>query len=508
MNVAIWLARHARQRPTAPGLILGTRCVANFGEWAERSARMAGGLHAAGWVPGDRVVLLARNSVDYLEALLAIWWAGLVAVPVNAKLHAREAGYIVAQSGARGVFASPDWEAELGAVLADARDTRAIVFGQSAHQELRQHSQPIAQPVDRAVVDPAWLFYTSGTTGRPKGAVLTHGNLAAMALNYFAQVDGIAAGDAILHGAPLSHGSGLYALPHLLAGAAQGVPESGAFDESEIIHLLAQLNGVTMFAAPTIVKRLVASPDWSEASLAGLKTLVYGGGPMYAADALQAIDRLPGRLAQIYGQGESPMTITVLPKAVINERSHPRHLARLASVGVPFAGVEVMLRNETGRPLELGEIGEVCVCGPTVMAGYWQDAAATARALRDGWLWTGDMGSFDEEGFLTLKDRSKDLIISGGSNVYPREVEEVLLTHPGVAEVSVIGKRDDEWGEVVVACVVGRDGFADAAALDALCLAQIARFKRPKHYQFLSELPKNAYGKVLKTALRDRFGNF
>jgi long-chain acyl-CoA synthetase len=190
---------------------------------------------------------------------------------------------------------------------------------------------------------------------------------------------------------------------------------------------------------------------------------------------------------------------------MINDRSHPRHLARLSSVGVPFAGVQVRLVDEAGRPVPAGEIGEVCVKGDTVMAGYWQDAQASARALRDGWLWTGDLGVFDEEGFLTLKDRSKDLIISGGSNIYPREVEEVLLMHPDVAEVSVIGRPDPEWGEVVVACVVGRAGFCDAHALDAHCLAHIARFKRPKHYQFLSELPKNAYGKVLKTELRTRF---
>jgi long-chain acyl-CoA synthetase len=208
------------------------------------------------------------------------------------------------------------------------------------------------------------------------------------------------------------------------------------------------------------------------------------------------------RFAQIYGQGESPMTITALAKRFVNDRGHPRHLARIASVGLPQSGVEVAVRDEAGRELPAGEVGEICVRGAVVMAGYWQDAQASARALRDGWLWTGDLGSFDEEGFLALKDRSKDLIISGGSNIYPREVEEALLAHGGVAEASVVGRPDPEWGEAVVAFVVAREPAPTAAELDAHCLASIARFKRPKEYRFVEALPKNNYGKVLKTELR------
>jgi long-chain acyl-CoA synthetase len=240
--------------------------------------------------------------------------------------------------------------------------------------------------------------------------------------------------------------------------------------------------------------------------LEGLRTVVYGGGPMYVADLLRALDVLGPRLAQIYGQGESPMTITALAKRFVNDRAHPRHLARIGSVGLPQSGVEVTVRDEAGRDLPTGGVGEVCVRGAVVMAGYWQNPEATAKALRDGWLWTGDLGAFDEEGFLTLKDRSRDLIISGGSNIYPREVEEALLTHPGVAEVSVVGRPDAEWGESVVAFVVARGAAPLPAELDAHCLQSIARFKRPKEYRFVAELPKNNYGKVLKTELRARLG--
>jgi long-chain acyl-CoA synthetase len=252
-----------------------------------------------------------------------------------------------------------------------------------------------------------------------------------------------------------------------------------------------------MFAAPTMVKRLVECP--AECDPAGIRTIVYGGAPMYVEDAIKSLERFGPRLAQIYGQGESPMTITVLSKADVAGRDHPRWRERLASVGRPFRCIEVMVADGDDRPLPAGEAGEILCRGDTVMSGYWRNSEASAAALRSGYLHTGDVGAFDDDGYLTLKDRSKDLIISGGSNIYPREVEEVLLRHCKVREVSVIGRPDREWGEVVVAYVVGD---APAAELDALCLSAIARFKRPKDYVFVDALPKNNYGKVLKTKLR------
>ena len=226
---------------------------------------------------------------------------------------------------------------------------------------------------------------------------------------------------------------------------------------------------------------------------------------MYVEDCKRAMAVLGNKLVQIYGQGESPMTITALSKARHAETGHPRYEQRLASVGTPHTVVEVAIADADDSLLPAGELGEVLVRGETVMSGYWRDPQATAEALRGGWLHTGDVGAFDEDGFLTLKDRSKDLIISGGSNIYPREVEEVLLRHEGVAEVSVVGEPDRDWGEVAVAFVVANeDACVDEAALGALCLAHLARFKRPKRYAFVGPLPKNNYGKVLKAELRQR----
>jgi len=476
MNLVTWLARAAHSDPGRVAVYSGERPWATYGGLARRVACAAGGLRQRhGLSPGDRVAINMKNAPEYLEALYAAWWAGLVAVPVNAKLHAKEVAYIVEQSGARTVIESPDDVTKLEAAA------------------------PV-ECAERAAGDLAWLFYTSGTTGRPKGAMLSHANLAQMTYAYFTDVDSVEREGRLLHAAPLSHGSGLYTFTHLAKAAAQVVPESGTFDAAEVLRLLRCHDKVSFFAAPTIVRRLV---DEARGPFeCNLQTIVYGGGPMYLADLQDAMGVFGPRLAQIYGQGETPMTITALSKARHAEREHPRYLERLASVGTPHSVVEVTVREPGGRELAPGEVGEICVRGGTVMSGYWMNPEASAAALRGGWLWTGDLGAFDEDGFLTLKDRSKDLIVSGGSNIYPREVEEVLLAHPAVAEASVVGRADREWGEVVVAFVVPRGSAPSAEELDRLCLEHIARFKRPKEYRFVERLPKNNYGKVVKTELR------
>jgi long-chain acyl-CoA synthetase len=335
--------------------------------------------------------------------------------------------------------------------------------------------------------------------------MLTHRNLMTMGLTYFVDVDPIEGRDAIVYGAPMSHGAGIYAIPHVMAGARHVVPASGGFDPAEMFELARTVGRLSMFAAPTIVKRLVDHAEATGADGSGFKTIVYGGAPMYLADIQRAVRIMGQRFVQIYGQGESPMVITSLPRAYLADTAHPRYLQRLASVGFAQTPVQVRVAAAEGEPLPTGEVGEVLVRGDTVMAGYWRDADATAAALRDGWLFTGDMGSLDEDGFLTLKDRSKDVLISGGSNIYPREVEEVLLLHPAVAEVAVVGAPDPEWGEIVVAFIVARPGHrVTTEELDALCLQHIGRFKRPKRYEIVAALPKNNYGKVLKRELREQ----
>jgi len=499
VNLAAWIERAGRAHGDRPALAKGAKVVRDYAGVAERVARIAGALrHDLGLAPGDRVAIAMKNCPDYVEVVFACWHAGLAAVPMNAKLHGEEFAWILADSGARVCFTTPDLTDTIAATAVASLE-RIVEAGSADHDRLLA-----AEPAAIEIVDPAalaWLFYTSGTTGRPKGAMLSHRNLCVMTANYFCDMDMIAPGDCILHAAPLSHGSGCYMLPHVAAAACNVIPESGGFDPVEIFELIGRWPGLTMFAAPTMARRLTVSP--LDADTTNLKTIAYGGAPMYVEDAIAALDRFGDKLVQLYGQGESPMTITALSRAMHADRAHPRWRERLGSVGLPQSVVQVRVADSDGNPLAAGDKGEVIVRGDTVMAGYWNNPEATASALRDGWLYTGDVGVFDEEGFLTLTDRSKDVIISGGANIYPREVEEVLLRVPGVSEVSVIGRREPDWGEVVVAYVVADEGIT-AGDLDDHCIASMARFKRPKHYRFVTELPKNNYGKVLKTALRER----
>ncbi|MGZ0245587.1 MAG: AMP-binding protein [Alphaproteobacteria bacterium] len=504
MNLASLLARAAQTTPDTPALALGYTVIATYAEHAEHSARLAGALTGIPELtPGDRVAIAMKNAPEYSEIMFGAWHAGLAAVPMNARLHPREFAYILENSGAKICFVSEDMAAGIADAAKDVPTLEHIVIAGSARYREMLSAEPVAI-ADVHADDLAWLFYTSGTTGRPKGAMLTHKNLRAMNDAYFANVDDIQSRDCVIHAAPYSHGSGLYMLPHVERGACQVVPASSGFDPDEIFDLLTVWKGSTFFFAPTMVTRLINAPGLAAADTSNLKTIVYGGAPMYAEDCLKALDLLGPKLVQIYGQGESPMTITALSRAVHMDRDHPHYHDRLASVGPAQKGVEVRIADEDDNDLPLGEIGEILVRGDVVMKGYWQNPEASAASLRGGWLHTGDMGALDGDGFLTLKDRSKDVIISGGSNVYPREVEEVLLRHNGVLECSVIGRPHPDWGEEIVAFVVPKAG-ADVreVELDALCLEHIARFKRPKAYRMIDALPKNNYGKVLKTDLRE-----
>ena len=497
MNQALWLTRSGLSHAAMPAAASGTRVVMTYGDLARRAARLAGALRDNFKLqPGDRVAIAAKNSPDYLALLYGIWHAGLAAVPANAKLHGAELGYILEHSGARVCFASKGIDTEIAAHAPKSLE-RLITIGSAEYEALFAADGIDVVPCEGD--DLAWLFYTSGTTGRPKGAMLTHRNLSIASHAYAAEVDPVSPGDTIIHAAPMSHGSGLYIMQHVARLGVQVIPESGGFEPDEIFSLFDAWPRASMFAAPTMIKRLVDSP--ADGNVENIRTLIWGGAPMYVEDCLRALDRFGPRLAQIYGQGEAPMTITTLTKQDIADRDHPRWRERLASCGKPYSSVEVVVADGNDQPVPTGETGEILVRGDVVMAGYWQNQDATAASLRGGFLHTGDVGAYDADGYLTLKDRSKDLIISGGSNIYPREVEEVLLTHDAVREVSVIGRPDADWGEAVVAYVVGE---VSPLELDALCLEHIARFKRPKDYVFVDALPKNNYGKILKTELRDR----
>jgi acyl-CoA synthetase (AMP-forming)/AMP-acid ligase II len=501
MNIAEIVAGVARAMPARPAVTAGGRNL-SYGAFWDRARRIAGGLRTRHRLqPGDRVLLCMENCGGFLDALFACWAAGLCAVPANARLHPREVHYIALHSGARLLLTSPGLHADLAGLAGEVPGLEAVLCVEDDAWTSLHRADPA--PVHPAAPDDdAWLFYTSGTTGRPKGATLSHRNLLFMAHCYYADIDHLDETDTKLHAAPLSHASGLYALPHMFRGGHQVV--LAGFDPAEIVAALGHYENVTLFGAPTMVTRLVNSPEVAAADTRNLKTLYYGGGPMYVADLEKALGIFGPKLYQLFGQGESPMTITGLSKRMHGDSAHPRFRERLASCGVARTGVAFRVVDEEGRELSPGEIGEVITKSDCVMKGYWNNPEATAAALKGGWLHTGDLGSVDAEGFLTLRDRSKDMIISGGSNIYPREIEEVLLRDPSVLECSVVGRPHPEWGEELVAFVVPATPgtTVDTAALERLCLDSIARYKRPRHWRVVAALPKNNYGKVLKTELR------
>ena len=502
VNLSRILQVVARQLPDAPAITDDGRTL-SYAAFEDRVSRIAGALRKRhGLNPGDRVALWMENCVEFLPVMYGAWRAGLAAVPINNKLHPKELAWILGNAGAKLCVVSPNLGDKLAELPAGTPLPTIIATSSADYARLLEGDPVHDTPADPAAE--AWLFYTSGTTGRPKGAVLTHRNLLFMTHCYYADIDFLDHRDTMFHAAPLSHGSGLYALAFVARGA-HNVIVPGSFEPERIFAGLQRYRNVSMFAAPTMLTRLMHHSLAGSADTGNLKTIHYGGAPMYLADLKRALAVLGPKLYQIYGQGESPMTIAGLSKAMHADSAHPGHEARLGSAGVARTGCAIRVVGEDGVDMPTGEVGEIVTRSDCVMQGYWMNPEATMKALRDGWLWTGDLGAVDAQGFLTLKDRSKDMIISGGSNIYPRELEEVLLTDARVLECAVVSRPHADWGEEVVAYVVKRPG-ADLTApdLDQLCLDNVARYKRPKGYRFVDVLPKNNYGKVLKTELREK----
>jgi fatty-acyl-CoA synthase len=491
VNLFALLEQTAQRSPDRGALYHGMRRCCSWSELRDRALHLAGSIRQQ-TPAGARIAIISENRPEVVELLFGTWAAERVAVPINYKLHPREMVQILEDAGVSQVFASPSIAAQLGAGCGFPVESI-----EAEGYSKRLTAAPAAVPcTDPSVL--AWLFYTSGTTGRSKGAMLSHRNLMAMTIAHLADIDSPDEACSLVHAAPMSHGSGLYIPAYVLRGARQVVPSGGRFDPGEFLDLCEHHPGCSAFLAPTMVQRVVEkSLETGRACPNQLRTIIYGGGPMYLDSIKKALAAFGPIFAQIYGQGEAPMTITGLRRADHEATDD----AILGSVGYPRSGMEVAVLRADDTPACAGEIGEIVCRGDVVMAGYWHNPAATGATLRNGWLHTGDMGSFDARGYLTLHDRSKDVVISGGTNIYPREVEEALLEHPGVSEACVVGTPDAEWGEILVAFIVGA---AQPDELDAHLLQRIARFKRPKRYLIVDRLPKNSYGKVLKRELRQQ----
>ncbi len=509
MNIGSLLTKASRLHGNRLAIQYGEQRL-TYAKLDQRIGRLAQALQILGVRPGDRVAIVQRNGPALFETLLACFRAGAVAVPINVRLHPEEVAFICQDSGTRVLVATGEYAASALQARKQIPELQLVgvesIAGALDYETLLSAADSLNADADVDPNDLAWLFYTSGTTGTPKGAMLTHGNILAMTMNYYADVNPIAPEDVVLHAAPLTHGSGLYGLPAIAKGATNVILHTPSFDPEMVFKLVQDLRVTTIaFLAPTQIKMLLNGP-YRSYDLSSLRCIAYGGGPMYVEDMKQAMEAFGPVLVQIYGQGESPMTISYLRREEHVTHGDPVAEQRLASAGIPRTDVEVRIVDDDDREVAAGKIGEITARGSVVMAGYWNRPDATAETLRGGWLHTGDIGMMDAQGYLYLLDRKKDMIISGGNNIYPREIEEVLLEHPAVYEVAVIGVPDPLWGESVKAIIALRPGMAlNEEELNAFCRQHLASYKKPRTVEFVPQLPKNAYGKILKRELREQY---
>ena len=500
MNLSHLLTESARRLGDDTGFVWGDQTWS----WAEIEARAAAFAHALvqdyGIAKGDRVLVQSSNCNQMFEAMFACWRVGAVWVPANFRLSPEDLAWLAGSSGARLLLCGAQFPDHAAACAPHVDAT--ISIGPDYEALIARHSgaAPAAVAVQRD--DPAWFFFTSGTTGKPKAAVLTHGQLAFVITNHLCDLmPATGPEDASLVVAPLSHGAGIHQLAQVAHGVKTILPAGEKFDPDQIWSLVARWRVTNMFTVPTIVKLLVEDPSVDRHDHSSLRYVIYAGAPMYRADQRRALDKLGPVLVQYFGLGEVTGNITVLPPA---HHHADDEKMRIGTCGFARTGMQVQIQNQQGEEVAFGETGEIAVIGPAVFAGYFDNPTANEKNFRDGWFLTGDLGHMDAQGFVYLTGRASDMYISGGSNIYPREIEEKLLLHPDLSEVAVLGVPDPVWGEVGMAvCVPNPQSTIGPDDILPWLSPQVARYKLPRYVVIWDELPKSAYGKITKKMIRD-----
>ena len=507
MNLAHMLTQNARRHGDRAGFIWAERSWS----WREIDAHvsaLAAALAARGIGKGDRILVHSKNCEEMFFSMFAAFRLGVVWVPTNFRLMPDEVAYLGSASGAKAFLCHVDFPDHAKAATgADFiwRIGEEGSFGETSLREaMAKHAGAAVANVTVEHDDPCWFFFTSGTTGRSKAAVLTHGQMAFVVTNHLADLTpGTTEEDASLVVAPLSHGAGVHQLMQTARGVATILLPTERFDIAEAYRLIAKHRVSNLFTVPTILKMMVEHPSVDRYDHSSLRHIIYAGAPMYREDQKAALRKLGKVLVQYFGLGEVTGNITVLPPQLHDPEDGPD--ARIGTCGFERTGMQVSIQGDDGRELKAFETGEICVIGPAVFAGYHDNPEANAKAFRDGWFRTGDLGHMDEEGFVYITGRASDMYISGGSNIYPREVEEKILAHSSIGEVAVLGVPDPFWGEVGVAVCVVREGASAVteAELAAFLAAKVPRYKMPKRFFFWDALPKSGYGKVPKRLVRD-----
>lgn len=507
LNLAYFLTRTAKLHPQRPAILHGDTML-DYRSLDERVGRLAGALLGLGLRHGDRVGIVVEAEPRAIECLLAPLRAGLVLVPMNPRLHASEYAFMLRKCGAKALLVSHERLGDLLSARTEFSELQHVigmdassVAGVIDYEGLLAGAQAIPD-VDVNDHDLAWIFFTSGTTGQPKGAMHTHRSLRTMVETQLIESLPVKRDDRLAVLTPMSHAAGLMVF-HEVAGAGTHVfPAFRGFRAEDFYDFVERQRITKCMLVPTMIQRLLDAPWPVQRDLSSLQIVMYGAAPMYVERLKEAISRFGPIFVGVFAQGEAPLACTWLPReehAVSGEVG----VKRLASVGRECYGVQVRVVDDDDRVLPPNATGEIAVRGDLVMQGYWDDPEATSRTLRNGWLHTGDVGHMDEDHYLYITDRLKDMIIKGGTNIYPREIEEVLYLHPDVREATVFGIPDPEWGEMVVAAVsLRREAPSMEEALGAWCVAHLSAFKKPGRFHFVDELAKNGYGKIMKREVR------
>ena len=510
MNLAYWSTQNARRIPEHVALVWG-EATWTWAQFDARVSALAAALADRGVGQGSTVLVHSKNSNEMFESMFAAFRLGAVWVPTNFRITPDEVVYMADVAQSRIFLCQSDFPEYAAAVCAARPDTDVVwLKGAQAPSDKRPLAGDLiagrlGKTMPNAAVEkdtPCWFLFTSGTTGKPKAAALTHGQLAFVVTNHLADLlPGTTCDDGSLVVAPLSHGAGVHQLNAVARGARTVLLPSERFDIDQAFALIEEHGLSNMFTVPTILKMMVEHPSVDLHDHSSLRYVVYAGAPMYEADQKRALEKLGPVLVQYYGLGEVTGNISVLP---CHEHVGEGSAARAGTCGYERTGMQVSVQNEDGKELPCGETGEICVIGPAVFVGYYNNPEANAKAFRDGWFRTGDIGHMDRDGFIYLTGRASDMYISGGSNIYPRELEEKILMHGDITEAAVLGLPDAQWGEVGVAVCVRRPGASlrEEELIDWMS-ARIARYKLPKRVYFWDELPKSGYGKVPKRLVKD-----
>lgn len=495
MWIPHFVIRNRRMRPDAVAVADADRQL-TWSELDSRTDALATALADRGVAPGDRVLILSRNRVEIVELYVAVAKAGAIACPVNHGFPAPEVAYVVGNLDPVGVLAEPDVLDRLGDALGEG--WRVAVGSEEYERMAAVHARPWAMPSQDQVFA---ILQTSATTGRPKGVAVTHRSIMACYTGMAAE-GGMSAADVMLNPCPFFHGSMVIGLALLAAGGTLVFERE--FTPQGFLADVARFRVTHAFLVPSMVRFAMRAKAFDTADLSSLREIMYGGAPMTEQLLRDALARFPCGFRNVYGITEGGGPIALLAPDELRPDGDEQEQARLLSAGRMMLGAHIVVTDDDGRPVPAGELGEVCVRGDGMMTGYWRNPQATAQAIRDGYLHTGDLGYADSEGYLFLLDRRSDLILRGGQNVYPAEIERVLRAEPGVADVAVVGQPSVEWGEVPVAFVVADDVPPDPRDLLAACARELASYKRPVAVRFVEEIPRNPAGKILRKVLRTR----